>query len=41
MTRHIIAFALVPVDDLDELNVLRSRLRQAKIDVLRIRLGNL
>lgn len=29
-----------PVDDLDELNVLRSRLRQAKIDVLRIRLGN-
>ena len=29
-----------PVDDLDELNVLRRRLRQAKIDVLRIRLGN-
>jgi len=29
-----------PIDDLDELNVLRSRLRQAQIDVLRIRLGN-
>lgn len=28
-----------PIDDLDELNVLRSRLRAAKIDVLRIRLG--
>ncbi len=26
-----------PIDDLDELNVLRSRLRAAKIDVLRIR----
>lgn len=28
-----------PIDDLDELNQLRSRLRAAKIDVLRIRLG--
>ena len=28
-----------PTDDLDELNVLRSRLRAARIDVLRIRLG--
>jgi len=28
-----------PIDDLDELNLLRSRLRAAKIDVLRIRLG--
>lgn len=27
-----------PIDDLDDLNMLRSRLRQAKIDVLRIRL---
>jgi len=30
-----------PVDDLDELNILRARLRAAKIDVLRIRLGDL
>lgn len=29
-----------PTDDLDELNVLRSRLRAAKIDVLRIRLSD-
>ena len=29
-----------PIDDLDELNVLRSRLREAQIDVLRIRLGD-
>lgn len=29
-----------PTRDLDELNALRSRLRQAKIDVLRIRLGD-
>ena len=29
-----------PTDDLDELNLLRSRLRAAKIDVLRIRLGD-
>ncbi len=29
-----------PPRDLDELNILRSRLRQAKIDVLRIRLGD-
>lgn len=29
-----------PTRDLDELNILRSRLRQAKIDVLRIRLGD-
>jgi len=28
-----------PTDDLEELNMLRSRLRVAKIDVLRIRLG--
>lgn len=28
-----------PIDDLEELNMLRSRLRAAKIDVLRIRLG--
>ena len=28
-----------PTDDLDELNILRSRLRAAKIDVIRIRLG--
>lgn len=29
-----------PLDDLDELNNLRNRLRQADIDVLRIRLGD-
>lgn len=29
-----------PIDDLEELNVLRSRLRAAQIDVLRIRLGD-
>lgn len=29
-----------PISDLDELNVLRSRLHQANIDVLRIRLGD-
>jgi cell division protein FtsN len=29
-----------PTDDLEELNLLRSRLRVAKIDVLRIRLGD-
>jgi cell division protein FtsN len=29
-----------PIDDLDELNLTRSRLRQANIDVLRIRLGD-
>ena len=29
-----------PIEDLDELNLLRSRLRAAKIDVLRIRLGD-
>jgi len=29
-----------PIEDLDRLNVLRSRLRAAKIDVLRIRLGD-
>ena len=29
-----------PIDDLERLNVLRSRLRAAKIDVLRIRLGD-
>ena len=29
-----------PIDDLDELNVVRSRLREAQIDVLRIRLGD-
>jgi len=29
-----------PTNDLDELNMLRSRLRAARIDVLRIRLGN-
>jgi len=29
-----------PTRDLDELNLLRSRLRQAKIDALRIRLGD-
>lgn len=29
-----------PTDDLDELNMLRSRLRAADIDVLRIRLGD-
>ena len=29
-----------PIDDLDELNMLRSRLRAARIDVLRIRLGD-
>lgn len=28
-----------PIEDLDELNMLRSRLRAAKIDVLRIKLG--
>lgn len=29
-----------PIDDLDKLNLLRSRLRAAQIDVLRIRLGD-
>ncbi len=29
-----------PIEDLDKLNLLRSRLRAAKIDVLRIRLGD-
>lgn len=29
-----------PIEDLDELNVTRSRLRAAKIDVMRIRLGD-
>lgn len=29
-----------PTDDLDELNILRSRLRAARIDVLRIRLSD-
>jgi cell division protein FtsN len=29
-----------PIDDLNELNLLRSRLRAANIDVLRIRLGD-
>lgn len=29
-----------PIDDLNELNMLRSRLRQAQIEVLRIRLGD-
>ena len=29
-----------PTDDLDELNMLRSRLRAARIDVLRIRLSD-
>jgi len=29
-----------PISDLDELNMLRSRLRAANIDVLRIRLGD-
>ena len=29
-----------PIEDLDELNMLRARLRAAKIDVLRIRLGD-
>ena len=29
-----------PIEDLDELNMLRSRLREARIDVLRIRLGD-
>ena len=29
-----------PIDDLDELNMLRSRLRAAKIDILRIRLSD-
>jgi cell division protein FtsN len=29
-----------PIEDLDELNVTRSRLREAKIDVMRIRLGD-
>jgi len=29
-----------PTRDLDELNILRARLRRAKIDVLRIRLGD-
>ena len=29
-----------PIDDLEELNVLRSRLRAAQIDALRIRLGD-
>jgi len=29
-----------PIEDLDQLNVLRSRLRAAHIDVLRIRLGD-
>jgi cell division protein FtsN len=29
-----------PTDDLEELNMLRSRLRAARIDALRIRLGD-
>ena len=29
-----------PIDDLNELNITRSRLRAAKIDVMRIRLGD-
>ena len=29
-----------PIDDLDDLNVTRSRLRAAKIDVMRIRIGD-
>ena len=29
-----------PIDNLDELNVTRSRLRAAKIDVMRIRIGD-
>ena len=29
-----------PMEDLDELNLVRARLRQANIDALRIRLGN-
>ena len=29
-----------PIDDLDELNIMRNRLRQAQIEVLRIRLGD-
>ena len=29
-----------PIDDLNELNVTRSRLREARIDVMRIRLGD-
>ncbi|NQV86418.1 MAG: SPOR domain-containing protein [Woeseiaceae bacterium] len=29
-----------PIDDLDDLNITRSRLRAAKIDVMRIRLGD-
>ena len=29
-----------PIDDLDQLNMLRSRLRAARIDALRIRLGD-
>jgi cell division protein FtsN len=29
-----------PIDDLDQLNILRARLRAANIDVLRIRLGD-
>lgn len=29
-----------PIDDLDRLNLLRTRLRQADIDVLRIRMGD-
>lgn len=29
-----------PIDDLDELNQIRGQLRQAKIDVLRIRIGD-
>ena len=29
-----------PIDDLDELNMTRSRLRAARIDVMRIRLGD-
>lgn len=29
-----------PIDDLNELNILRSRLREADMDVLRIRLGD-
>jgi cell division protein FtsN len=29
-----------PIDDLEQLNVVRTRLREADIDVLRIRLGD-
>ena len=39
ITRDIPNVGEEAIKDLDELNILRARLQQAKIDVLRIRIG--